>query len=298
MRKNKEKLGQIRIAVDVKDHIPLDELDVDFQGKVKVSDEAELESLEREIEATGYAWPLAVVKQDGRNKVVGGKRRVLVLRRMRDKGWEVPPVPVYFVEARDVAEAKRRVLQDISQYGHVSNEGLFDFVKDDFDIDLLKTEQLPLVEFNSEEFFEEYFPPTTTVSSHERTLNGEPAEETPGIYTKKVQIPVYEPKMDQPPPVSELVDATKTLELLKEIEEAKGIPDEVKHFLAYAAGRHAVFHYEKIAEFYCHAPKRLQELMERSALVIIDFEKAIENGFVAMSEKLAAEYRAGEEKGE
>lgn len=35
----------------------------------------------------------------------------------------------------------------------------------------------------------------------------------------------------------------------------------------------------------------MQELMENSALVIIDFDKAIEKGFVKLSEEIANQYK-------
>jgi hypothetical protein len=280
----------IRIAVNVKDALPLDDLDIEFQGEVKISNEDELEALEREIEDTGYAWPLAVVQQDGKNKVVGGKRRVLALRRMRDKGWQVPPVPVFFVEASNVGEAKRRVLQDIAQYGHLAPKGLADFIRDDFDPNLL-AKQIPLIELGDPtEFLAEYFPETTTVRSHERILTDGETEES--VYTRKILIPIYEPKSESPPPISEMVETMKADELLREID-ASTMPEEVKGFLRLSACRHRVFNYERIAEYYSHAPKDVQDLMEKSALVIIDFQKAIENGFVAMSEELVEVYKGG-----
>jgi hypothetical protein len=69
------------------------------------------------------------------------------------------------------------------------------------------------------------------------------------------------------------------------IKESK-LPEKEKQFLMAAASRHIVFNYSKIANFYAHSSKECQELMEDSALVIIDFNKAIENGFVKLSEEL------------
>jgi hypothetical protein len=103
-------------------------------------------------------------------------------------------------------------------------------------------------------------------------------------YTKKIEIPLYEPKGEKPD-IKELVDLKKTEELVKKINSSK-LPDQEKAFLKLAAQRHLVFDYEKIAEFYAHADKPTQELMEQSALVIIDFEKAIENGFVSLTKEL------------
>ena len=57
-----------------------------------------------------------------------------------------------------------------------------------------------------------------------------------------------------------------------------------------AAYRHVVFNYRAIAEYYAHAKADLQEAMEDSALVIVDFNKAIENGFVALTNEILEQY--------
>jgi len=106
------------------------------------------------------------------------------------------------------------------------------------------------------------------------------------IYTNKIVAPIYEPKGEQPP-ISDLIDRSKTEELMKGIKAAD-LPNEVAEFLRFAAERHTTFHFRNIAEFYCHADKPTQDLMEKSALIIIDFDKAIENGFVHLTEKLGA----------
>jgi hypothetical protein len=103
-------------------------------------------------------------------------------------------------------------------------------------------------------------------------------------YVAKIDAPVYEPK-GETPPVAELFDSTRADELLSKIEASKA-PNEIKHFLKQAAQRHVVFDYGKIAEFYCHADKETQELMEDSALVIIDFKKAMQLGYVIVREAI------------
>lgn len=105
-------------------------------------------------------------------------------------------------------------------------------------------------------------------------------------YTKKVDIPQYEITGEEPK-LSELVDTEKVGELLAEIEKAE-IPEDIKGFLKKAATRHYVFNYKKIAEYYAHADEKVQDLMEQSALVIIDYEDAIKNGFARLSEDMIA----------
>ena len=108
--------------------------------------------------------------------------------------------------------------------------------------------------------------------------------ENDDTYTNKIIAPVYEPKGEKPP-VEALFDHGKTEELLAGIDAA-GLPEDVAQFMRLAAERHTVFNFRQIAEFYCHADAKLQDLMERSGLVIIDFKKAIEYGFVHLTERL------------
>lgn len=110
----------------------------------------------------------------------------------------------------------------------------------------------------------------------------EPEDNTNEKYSNKVDAPVYEPK-GECPSISELFDKSRENELTTKIKQSN-IQDDVKQFLLIAAARHIVFDYGKIAEFYCHAEKETQELMEDSALVIIDFQKAMQLGYVQLKE--------------
>lgn len=110
-----------------------------------------------------------------------------------------------------------------------------------------------------------------------------------GAYSRDVISPVYNPS-DRKPTWGEMFDTKKCEELIAEIDRAD-IPEEVRHFLREAAHRHTVFNYSRIADYYAQADKSTQELMERSALVIIDFDKAIEYGFVKMTKELARLYK-------
>lgn len=112
------------------------------------------------------------------------------------------------------------------------------------------------------------------------------ADADPNRYTHDVNIPQYQPKRDAPPEVSEMLDLTKADALAARVDAHPGLPDDVRAFLRAAAARHAVFNYAAIAEFYAHAAPDVQGLMEESALVIIDVDDAIANGYVRMSSRL------------
>lgn len=103
-------------------------------------------------------------------------------------------------------------------------------------------------------------------------------------YTAKVQIPQYLPSAIKPK-VEELCDTTKYSKLIREINQSS-LSEEDKKFLRFAAARHIVFNYAKIADYYSHANAEMQNLMEKSALVIIDVDDAIANGYVKLSKDI------------
>ncbi len=103
-------------------------------------------------------------------------------------------------------------------------------------------------------------------------------------YTAKIDTPVYEPS-DVNPDVTELYDEEKSRQLAKNIKAAK-LPPEIEAFLLSAAERHTVFNFNKIADYYANAAVEVQVLFEESALVIIDYGQAIENGFVHMTKSM------------
>ena len=113
-------------------------------------------------------------------------------------------------------------------------------------------------------------------------------KEDENIYTQKIEIPKYE-QTGIKPKINELYDTTKVDKLIEKIQSLKLHRTE-QAFLYYAAYRHTVFDYSKIAEYYTHSNKEVQELMEDSALVIIDFEKAIEGGYIALNDKITQQY--------
>lgn len=113
-------------------------------------------------------------------------------------------------------------------------------------------------------------------------------ESDAGKYSSKIEAPIYEPKGQQPH-ILMLCNDAKTKSLLREIDESN-VPESEKSFLRIAAHRHTVFNYEIAADYYAHASPEMQRLMESSALVIIDFEAAVENGFVRLCEDIKTQF--------
>ena len=112
---------------------------------------------------------------------------------------------------------------------------------------------------------------------------GEGGKDEP--YSREIKSPVYEPKNEKPE-LSALFDDTRTRQLIADIDAAD-MPEDVKEFLRLAAQRHTVLRFNRIADYYAHADAPTQRLMEDSALVIIDFKRAIELGYVELTKNIA-----------
>ena len=117
----------IRIACKGAELSALDDLHI-LQKDLKDLSDENFDKLKNEIDNTGYAFPIHVWKDvNDKNKkwIVGGTQRKRVLTEMRDKlGYIVPNVPIVVVEADNIKEAKLRILQDISQFGEMTKDGL------------------------------------------------------------------------------------------------------------------------------------------------------------------------------
>lgn len=118
--------------------------------------------------------------------------------------------------------------------------------------------------------------------------NEEAEEQKEEVYTKKIKAPIYEPK-NKKPHILNLLDNSKSNKLINQIKKSN-VSEEEKTFLIEAAKRHNKFHYKNIADYYAHSSKEMQDLMEKSALVIIDFDKAIKNGYIKLSKEMADLY--------
>jgi hypothetical protein len=290
----------IRVTCDTKLRIPLDELHA-IQGNLKTASVANYKKFRKLIEKRGinfslHVWKelapvLKVTKVDKKKKavtvtqdrpavkwwIIDGHLRKLLLTKMRNEdGYEIPSVPCVEIEAVSLADAKKQVLAASSNFHKVSKDGLYEFLNEN-EMGFEELSEFDLPDIDLPKFKAEYFD------------EAEPLEEGDDLYSKKILAPVYEPKGKRPA-IEDLLDFSRVEQLLAEINAAK-IPEEAKLFLRCAAQRHTVFDYENIAEYYAHAPAEMQALMEKSALVIIDFQKAIENGFVALSEALAEAYK-------
>ena len=103
-------------------------------------------------------------------------------------------------------------------------------------------------------------------------------------YSRAIKVPQYTPS-EKKPKLAEAYNTKKYRELMANINKSK-VSDEEKEFLRLAASRHIVFNYSKIADYYAHSNEEMQELMEESALIVLDIDNAIAKGFVKLSKRM------------
>lgn len=225
-----------------------------YKNNAKIHTKKQIEQIVKSIERYGNNDPIAI---DENNTIIEGHGRYLALKKL---GYTEVPV----IKLEHLTEEQKR------EYILVHNKLT---MNTDFDLETLKSE-LDFINFDMTEFDFDIF----------ENIPDEFTEENP--YTTKITTPTYEPTKEQAPEITELYNMDKAKRLIEKIERSDLKP-EIKEFLKIASYRHVVFDYRNIAEFYSHADKDTQELFEDNLLVIIDYNKAIENGVINITADIA-----------
>ena len=247
----------------VKDLIP-------YENNPRNNDEA-VDYVAKSIEEFGFKVP-CVVSSDG--VLITGHTRLKACKKL---GIDEVPCIVADDLTEDQIKAFRIADNKVSEYSTWDNTKL--------------AEELSDIMMDMTQFGDDLF-------KDDDTMNVElPEEENP--HSQKKHIPQYEPTGDFVD-IMDLIDDEKTNELIKEIKESN-VSEDQKNFLIKAAYRHLKFNYSKIADYYSNASEEMQILMEKSALVIIDIDDAIANGYVKLTkvvQDLIAEGGGGEDNEE
>ena len=101
-----------------------------MQGDLKKLSDLNYNKLKKEILDTGFSEPISVWKKGKNHFILNGHQRLVTLNRLEKEGYEIPPIPISLVDAKNKEEAKRKVLSLASQYGTVDAEGLKEFIAD------------------------------------------------------------------------------------------------------------------------------------------------------------------------
>lgn len=136
-------------AIEIKckgaDTLPIDRI-LDFQNDLKTLSKDNEKKLRNSILKFGFIAPFFVWDDKGDWKLLDGHQRLKTLLKMREEGYDIPLLPVDYIEADSEEDAKRKLLHITSQYGEFTLDGFENFtfgldgfedirlVNDEFDI--------------------------------------------------------------------------------------------------------------------------------------------------------------------
>ena len=245
------------------EYLPTEVL-IPYVNNSRTHSDAQVAQVAASIKEFGFTNPILV---DESNGIIAGHGRLMAAQKLG-----LDEVPTITLAGLTDAQRKAYVIADNQL---ALNSG--------WDIDTLKVEvqRLTELDFNLDLLgFDDDFLKGLDIGLDM------PEQDNP--YTDNVDGMHYEPTGPQPD-IGAIYNAAKQVDLLKEIDESN-VPEEVKLFLRAASYRHIQFNYQMIAEYYAHCDAEAQNLFEKSALVIIDYNDSLKNGYVRLSKKIADDY--------
>lgn len=239
---------------------PVDDL-IPYSNNPKEHPDEQVQKIASSIKNYGWDQPIVV---DGDGEIIKGHGRLQAADLL---GLDEVPV----IERTDLSDSEKRASRIADNKTAES-----DWLEEDLSLELEQLQEddfdLDLTGFDDDELDD-------LLEQH-----GDALDDGDDRYTDKIETPVYEPTGPKPD-ISELYDDTRYQELIEKVEQAD-VPDELRAFLRFAAQRHIVFDYENIAEFYSHEDAETQALMEALTLVIVDYDQAVEQGFVRFADSI------------
>jgi hypothetical protein len=228
-----------------------------YENNAKKDISKSVELVKQSIKDYGMNVPLVI---DSENVIICGHTRYEALKEL---GYKLIPC----IRKTDLTE------EQIKAYRVVDNRTAEFFT---WDIDKLK-EELKDLEIS-------------TIYEFDDLINNN-VEDTENPYTIKREFEKYEPSNGEggaevvEEDFAKLCNSDKVLEFQNKIE-ALDTSEEIKNFLKATATRFYDFNFKNIAEFYARTTPEIQSIMEELALVIIDYDKALELGFVKLNKRV------------
>jgi hypothetical protein len=151
----------IHITCSGAEELPLEALE-DLQGNLKQRTEEDIIKILRSIRQYGFSFPFFYCSLDGHRYCMDGHGRIMALSIYCRLGGSLPSLPCCRIEARDLKEAKNKLLRMNSRYGAINSEALLEFIDDldlnpddlslpDVDMDALVPLSLSLIDNSQEE---------------------------------------------------------------------------------------------------------------------------------------------------
>ena len=124
-----KQIKTISIKCETKDYLDWHNI-TEFQGGLKIRDEADIEKAKTSILKYGWSFPFFVWVSGKTNYCLDGHARIKVLKALEEEGYLIPELPVVYIEAKDKAEAKQKLLRLNSTFGKLTKESVLEFAED------------------------------------------------------------------------------------------------------------------------------------------------------------------------
>lgn len=232
---------------------------IPYEFNNKIHDEVQVNRIANSIKEFWWTQPIVI---DDNNVIIIGHWRLLAAQKL----W-LDKVPVTLMSGLTEAQIKKLRILD-----NKLNESEYDLANLRLELESLPDMNFWDLELTAGDLFPELDIDEFNPDDYEGDGDN--------WYTQKTDTPIYEPTGEKVE-IEEMIKTDKYDELVAKIKEAK-IPEDIRDFLLKASTRHIQFNYKKIAEYYSNADKEIQELFEDNALVIIDFDKAIEDWYTLL----------------
>ena len=120
---------KIKVTCDGTDYIDFKTLKP-FQGDLKTLSNDNLNKLKNSIIKYGFTAP-AFVWQSGKSKyILDAHQRMKALDSLFSDGYEIPDIPIVYIQAKNKQITKEKLLHITSQYGEFDREGLDNYILD------------------------------------------------------------------------------------------------------------------------------------------------------------------------
>jgi DNA modification methylase len=106
----------IQIKCKGADLIPFESIEI-FQGDLKKLSKPNLEKLKALILKLGFCAPFFIWQNEGHNWCLDGTQRDRALKALQADGYEIPLLPVAYIDAENEQDAREKLLSISSQFG-------------------------------------------------------------------------------------------------------------------------------------------------------------------------------------
>ena len=128
-----KQIKTISVKCETKDYLDWHNI-TEFQGGLKIRDEADIEKAKTSILKYGWSFPFFVWVSGKTNYCLDGHARIKVLKALEEEGYLIPELPVVYIQAKNKTEAKQKLLRLNSKlnsnFGHFTKESVLEFAED------------------------------------------------------------------------------------------------------------------------------------------------------------------------